>query len=183
MLSVPVKSKNHFDKVIGEIDVDNTTNWSEKHFKSIYLNYKNHPFFNNHISFLEDMYLDKKWEKLVELNIYFYKYILKLLDKDIKIIRASKYDFQGKKSDLILDMCLKLKASTYIFGGEGQKYANKESFNAVNIKLIFQEYKHPIYRQTGNKNKFISHLSILDLIMNYDNDNIKSIILKDNLMI
>ena len=39
------------------------------------LNYKDHPF-ENHKSFLEDMYLTK-WEVLVELNIYFYKYIFK----------------------------------------------------------------------------------------------------------
>ena len=57
------------------------------------------------------------------------------------------------------------------------RFPNKHNFHFsviiwLNIKLIFQEYKHPIYRQTGNKNKFISHLSILDLIMNYDNDNI-----------
>lgn len=183
MLSVPVKSKNHFDKAIRDIEINNTTYWSEKHYKSIYLNYKNHPFFYNHKSFLEDMYLNKKWLKLVDLNIHFYEYIFKLLNTDIKIIMASDYDFYGKKSDLVLDMCLKLKASTYIFGGEGEKYANKESFNSANIELIFQEYKHPIYKQIGNNNKFISHLSILDLIMNYDNDKIKSIILKDNLII
>ena len=36
----------------------------------------------------------------------------------------------------------------------------------VQIGLIFQDYKHPIYAQNGNNKDFISHLSILDLIMN-----------------
>ena len=80
---------------------------------------------------LEDMYLNKKWEKLVDLNVFFYKYILKILDKDIKIVMASDYDFQGQKSDLVLDMCLKLNASTFIFGGEGKKYADEEAFKML----------------------------------------------------
>jgi len=98
MLSVPTKSKKHFDKTIGAIEVNNRTNWAEKQYKSIFLNYKNHPFFDNHKSFLEDMYLNQQWEKLADLNIYFYKYILKLLEKDIPIVMASDYDFQGQKA-------------------------------------------------------------------------------------
>ena len=31
----------------------------------------------------------------------------------------------GKKSDLVLDMCKKLKAKKYIFGSQGKNYANK----------------------------------------------------------
>ena len=75
--------------------------------------------------FLEDMYLHKKWEKLIDLNIFFYKYILEILDKDIKVVMASDFNLQGQKSDLVLDMCIKLKATKYIFGGEGQNYADK----------------------------------------------------------
>lgn len=182
MLSVPVKSQNHFRKTIGEIDIDNSTNWSQKHYKAIFLNYKNHPFFNNHKNFLENMYLHKKWNKLVNINTYFFRYIFKLLDKEVRIISASDYDFKGKKSELVLDMCKKLGASTYIFGGEGESYADKGSFKNAKIDLIFQKYQHPVYRQQRNKNNFVSHLSILDLIMNYDNSYIKSIILKNNLV-
>ena len=57
-------------------------------------------------------------------------------------------------------MCIKLKATKYIFGGEGQNYADKESFRNANIDLIFQDYKHPIYLQKGNKKIYISFISI-----------------------
>lgn len=183
MLSVPTKSKNHFEKTIGNIEIDEQTSWFKKHYKSIFLSYGRHPFFKDHKPFLEDMYLSKRWTKLTNLNVHFYKYILKILDKDIKIVFASDYNLVGKKSDLVLDMCIKLKATTYIFGGEGENYANKENFKKHNIKLIFQDYNHPKYDQFGNKKGFLSHLSILDLIMNYDNTSIKKIILKDNLTV
>ncbi len=183
MLSVPTKSQKHLDKTIGEIEINNETNWAEKQYKSIFLNYKKHPCFENHKPFLENMYLNQQWDRLVDLNVYFYEYILKLLNKDIPIVMASDYDLQGQKSDLVLDMCQKLGASTYIFGGEGENYANKESFKNANIDLIFQEYNHPVYRQYRNKNNFISHLSILDLIMNYENKDVKNIIVENNITI
>ena len=129
------------------------------------------------------MYLNQQWDKLVDLNVYFYKYILKLLNKDIPIVMASDYDLQGQKSDLVLDMCQQLKASVYIFGGEGENYANKESFKDANIDLIFQKYNHPVYAQYRNKKNFVTHLSILDLIMNYDNRDVQSIIMQNNLYI
>lgn len=183
MLSVPTKSKNHFKKTIGDIEIDNQTNWSKKHYKSIFLSYGKHPFFREHKPFLEDMYLSRKWDKLSSLNVHFYKYILRLLDKDIKIVFASEYNLKGKKSNLVLDMCIKLNASTYIFGGEGKNYAQIENFRKNDINLILQEYNHPIYEQYGNKKAFHSHLSILDLIMNYDNKSVRDIIMKDNLTI
>lgn len=183
MLSVPTKSKDHFNTIIGDIEIKNETNWAKKHFKSILLSYQKHPFFKEHKPFLEDMYLSKKWEKLLNLNVHFYRYIFEILKKDIKIVFASDNNFQGKKSDLVLDMCIKLNASTYIFGGEGKNYADIENFKKNHINLIFQEYNHPKYEQYGNKKSFISHLSILDLIMNYDNKEAKNILMRDNLTI
>lgn len=180
-LSVPVKSSNHFTKTIGNIEINNETAWAIKQYKTIFLNYKNHPYFEEHKDFLEDMFLNRRWDRLVDLNVFFYKYILKLLNKDIALVLASDYDFQGQKSDLVLDMCKQLGATTYIFGGEGENYADKSSFEKANIKLVFQEYNHPTYRQYRNKKEFISHLSILDLIMNYSSCDLRNIIFENNI--
>jgi len=180
-LSVPASSSNHYSKTVGNIDINNETKWASKQYKTIFLNYKNHPYFEEHKSFLEDMYLNKIWDKLIDLNIYFYKYILELLSVDIPLVKASDYEFQGQKSDLVLDMCKQLGASTYIFGGEGENYADKLSFKKANIDLFFQEYNHPIYKQYRNKKEFISHLSILDLIMNYPKNELRDIIFSNNI--
>jgi hypothetical protein len=181
-LSVPVRSSNHFSKTIGNIEINNETVWSQKQYKTIYLNYKNHPYFEVHKPFLEEMYLNNKWDKLVDLNVFFYKYILKLLKKDLKLVMASDYDFKGQKSDLVLDMCKQLGASTYIFGGEGENYADKKSFEDADIKLVFQSYNHPVYNQYRNKKEFIPNLSILDLIMNYNSDDLQNIIYENNIL-
>jgi len=180
-ISVPVKSSNHFSKTVGTIEINNETAWAKKQYKTIYLNYKNHPYFEEHETFLEEMFLNQQWDRLVDLNVFFYKYIFKLLDISIPIVMASDYDFHGQKSDLVLDMCKQLGATTYIFGGEGKNYADRLSFKEANINLVFQEYTHPVYRQYRNKKEFVSHLSILDLIMNYDSSELQNIILKNNI--
>lgn len=180
-INIPVESSNHYSKTIGNIKIDNKQNWQTKQYKTIYLNYKKHPNFEEHQKFLEDIYLNKTWLKLADFNIFFYKYILKLLNKDIKLVLASDYNFSGVKSDLVLDMCNKLNCSTYIFGGEGKNYADIKSFKDNNINLLFQEYNHPIYKQYYNKGPFISHLSILDLIMNYKSSQLKEIIMQNNI--
>ena len=63
------------------------------------------------------------------------------------MVKASDYKFQGAKSDLVLDMCVQLKADIYIFGAQGRDYADVESFRARGVEPYFQEYRHPKYRQ------------------------------------
>ena len=80
------------------------------------------------------------------------------------IVKASDYDFNGKGSDLVLDMCIKLKATKYIFGEQGHNYADKEAFKKAGIELYFQKYNHPVYKQKGKN--FLPYMSIIDLLFN-----------------
>ena len=82
----------------------------------------------------------------------------------MKIHKASEFEFEGAKSDLVLDMCKKLDASTYIFGELGKDYADECMFKNSGINPVFQNYQHPSYPQLYDK--FISHLSIIDLLFN-----------------
>ena len=38
-LTVPVKTKNRYNQFINEVEIDNSTNFKQNHFKSIKLNY------------------------------------------------------------------------------------------------------------------------------------------------
>jgi hypothetical protein len=180
-LTVPVRSKNHYSKTIGDIEVNNDVPWGKKSFKTLQVVYGNHPYYKIHKEFLENVYLDCSWEKLCDLNIFIYKYILKNLNSDVKIVKASDYNFKGQKSDLVLDMCKKLQADTYIFGGEGKNYADILSFNDNGVHPVFQEYNHPTYPQHRSKHPFTSHLSTLDLMMNNPSSKLKEIIMQGNL--
>jgi len=165
-LTVPVLKAGHREKVISEIEINNNVPWRRKHWQSLYINYKKAPYFDKYAPFFEDVY-KREWDRLVELNEYMLQWFLKILGIDVKFLDASKFSFEGKKSALVLDMCSKLNADTYIFGKLGKDYVEISAFNDNNIDVIFQDYKHPVYSQLhGN---FLSHMSIVDLLFNCGN--------------
>ena len=65
--------------------------------------------------------------------------IISILGINTPIVIASEYDFQGTKSDLVLDMCKKLKAKRYIYrAGEW----NLRNFSLRNgLRLIFLAFQ------------------------------------------
>tara|TARA_Y100000310_G_scaffold155226_1_gene154705 strand:- start:1035 stop:1745 length:711 start_codon:yes stop_codon:yes gene_type:complete len=177
LLTVPVLRKGYRDLKTSEIEINNSTNWQKKHLRSISLNYKKSPYFENYIPFFEDVY-SRKWEFLGDLNEYMLKWFLDELGIKVNFLNAKNFKFQGEKSSLILNMCKKLDASTYIFGTLGKDYANVHEFEKNNIKLIFQDYNHPKYSQLYNE--FVSHLSVIDLLFNHGPKSLE-IILSNNI--
>ena len=177
LLTVPVLRKGYRDLKTSEIEINNSTNWQKKHLRSISLNYKKSPYFENYIPFFEDVY-SRKWEFLGDLNEYMLKWFLDELGIKVNFLNAKNFKFEGEKSSLILNMCKKLDASTYIFGTLGKDYANVHEFEKNNVKLIFQDYNHPKYSQLYNE--FVSHLSVIDLLFNHGPKSLE-IILSNNI--
>lgn len=162
-ITVPVRYKYRIK--LDEIKIDNTKKWQKIHWKSIFFNYQKAPFFLEFRSFLEEIFLNKKWEKLIDLNIYTLLEILKLLEIDRKIVLSSNINVGGNSTEKIINLCKKVGADAYYSGVSGKKYLDISLFKENNIKLIFQEFHHPIYKQQYSG--FIPNLSILDLLLNY----------------
>ncbi len=163
LLTVPVYSKDHLQKKINEVKINNAEQWSRKHWKSIVLSYQKAPYFNIYKDFFEDIY-KKEWLYLADLNYYMLKWFLGVLGVDAHVERASIYNFEGTKSDLILNMCRQLGADIYIFGALGKVYADTEKFEKFRVKPVFQSYSHPQYKQLHGK--FAPFMSVLDLLFN-----------------
>ena len=176
-LTVPVLRKGYRDLKTSEIEINNSINWQKKHFRSISLNYKKSPYFENYIPFFEDVY-SRKWKFLGDLNEYMLKWFLDELGIKVNFLNSNDFKFQGEKSSLILDMCKELNASTYIFGMLGKDYADVQEFEKNNIGLIFQNYNHPKYSQLYRD--FISHMSVIDLLFNHGPKSLE-IILSNNI--
>lgn len=163
LLSVPVASKDHFAKLIKDVEIV-PGNWARKHMRSIEFAYRKAPHFEQHfagVGAILDMY--GEGGMLMDLNLDLMRYFLRALSIQVPIVLASDYAFEGEKSALVLDMCLKLGATTYIFGGEGQAYADTKAFSAAGVHAVFQEYEHPIYPQLHGT--FEPRMSVLDALM------------------
>ena len=162
-LSVPVETKNHFETKIYDLRIAERQ-WSRKHFKSIEHAYKKAPFYDDYISQLGEVLLGQKYIFLKDLNYELMKFFLKELKIETAVVFASDYNFVGKKSDLIIDMCKKLGATNFIFGSQGRDYVDYNLFQDTQIEISFQNYVHPEYPQLYNK--FEPYMSIVDLLFN-----------------
>jgi hypothetical protein len=171
-LTLPIIGKSEL-RLWNKIELNNN-GWQQKHLSTIKTFYKKAPYFKNYYSQLEEIYL-KNHNKLVDFNVDLIKFFLKALDKDIKILYSSDIKTDLKGIDKIFYILKYVQATKYISGsGEGsRKYIKKEDFDKNNIELIWQEYKHPTYKQLYED--FIPQLSIIDLLFN-EGPNSKNII-------
>ena len=163
-LTVPVYSKTRFVQAINEVEINNDSRWTEKHWKTIYLNYKKAPYFADFADFFEDVYT-RSWTKLIHLNEEIIRYLFKMLKINIKIHKSSELNIKGKKTDLVIDLCKHLNASAYLSGEGAKEYINESTFLDAKLKSYFREIKHPIYERQFKP--FEPYMSIIDLLFNY----------------
>ena len=159
------------DTLIKDVQIDNSQNWMETHIKTFRINYgKNF----DEIDFLKDIY-SKKWDYLSAFNMEAITNCCKYLDVKTKIVRASDISATGHKSELVLDICKKFGATTYLSTVGSREYLDKdkEIFENANVKVTYHNYTHPVYKQRGKT--FLPYLSVLDLIFN-EGENAKNFI-------
>lgn len=163
-LTVPVLTKGKYYQLIMGTKINNNSHWAKKHFMSIYYNYRRAKYFKKYSGFFEEIY-KRDWDNFSDLTIEIIKYLIKELGIDIKIVVCSKIGVRGKATEYTIDLCKKLKADTYISGIHGKDYLDENLFRKENIRLIYQEFVHPVYKQLFRG--FIPSLSIIDLLFNY----------------
>ncbi len=164
-LSVPVLTKGNFEQKISQARINNDVSWARKHYRSIYLNYHKARYFSKYSNFFEEIYTKKSWEYLKDLNEAIIGYIIKSLGIKVKIVRCSDLKIYSGKTQLIVDMCKKLKADTYISGVHGKDYIEEALLKKNRIKLIYQDFRHPVYQQQFEG--FLPNMSVIDLMFNH----------------
>ncbi len=162
-LTIPVKTRGHMSKTIRDIMIDNTQKWKRRHLNSFFFNYRKAKFFDSLYPELESLYAEQHdfLSDLVYSQLLFW---LSELCIDTKVLKSSQLPTQCKKSDLILDLCLKLGATQYLAGSLGRNYLEESAFDEHSIRIDYQDYRHPIYPQLFGE--FVPNLSIVDFWMN-----------------
>lgn len=164
-LTVPLCTKGRFGNLaIQELEVNTSETWESKHWKTFLINYSRTPYFAEYASFFENLY-QRKWDKLATLIEEINSHILQMLEIETRLVYSSELVPQGKKADLILELCKKLGATTYLSGPMGRNYLKEESFDSAGIKLQFHDYPHPEYKQAYPG--FEPYMSVIDLLFNH----------------
>ena len=161
-ITVPVRYR--FPQKINEVEINNTERWPKKHLQALITNYSKAPYFNDYVSQIEDFF-SRDWVLLSEFNIFLIERLREFLDLDCKpTVLASNLSLSEGPTDRLIDICKSVGADAYLSGADGVKYMDLARFKENGIRVIIQEFNHPVYPQLYNE--FRSHLSIVDLLFN-----------------
>jgi len=171
-LTVPVKTKGKFgDLPINSLEIDNNSNWRTKQWKTIINNYCKANYFQEHQAFFELVY-QQDWQHLLQLCNEINHYLLKAFKISVPLLFSSTINCKHSKDELILELCQKVGASTYLSGSLGRNYIREELFQQAGIQVIYQDYHHPKYPQCL-EHTFEPYMSAIDLLFNCGSDSFK----------
>ena len=112
---------------------------------------------------IERLY-DFECEKMIDFNLRSIEMLNELFDVKVEARMASSLKPEGKKNELLVDICKKAGASTYLSGVGAKDYFEPGPFEKAGIKVVWQEFEHPVYTQLHGG--FVPYMSSIDLLFN-----------------
>jgi len=162
-LTVPVLLKGRGFPLIKDVVINSSVPWQEKHIKTITQNYSRTPFFSHYSEGLFDI-LNRSWRFLIDLDLELINWLVRELNIPTQMILASELGIPGENVKRLIDIIHSLGGDHFYEGSAGRNYIDVRLFEERGISLTFQEYDHPRYPQLYGD--FISHLSVIDLLLN-----------------
>ncbi len=166
-LTVPLAATN--SRRICDLEIAESK-WQRKHWNSIYHSYKKTPWFTRYAEQLREFVYEKDHNHLTEVAEATNGLFMSAFGLTQPVSHSSEMNLVSTKADLILEICLKLKASTYLSGPFGREYLSKTEFDRASVQIFFHEYKTPVYEQTFPD--FVPNLSAIDLLFNVGGDSL-----------
>ncbi len=107
----------------------------------------------------------EKYATLPDLNIATMLATLKMFGVDDKdMLLQSRLGIDSKKDKLIMDICKSVDADIYYSGTGARDYQNEDDFEKIGVKLIYQDFKHPVYKQINSD--FVEGCAGFDMAVN-----------------
>ena len=161
-LTVPVLTAGRFGELpIAALEIDNRAPWRRKHWATLGQAYGAAPYFADHEPFFHTVY-QRDWTRLAELCAEVTRYLLDAFGIATPVVRSSDLAASGAKDELVLDLCRKTGATTYLSGALGRDYLREELFADAGIAVAYQDYEHPEYTQL--RGPFLPFMAAVDLL-------------------
>lgn len=168
------------NRLISELELVTKPDWRGKLLRTIEQAYRSAPQFSQVLPLLSDVITCPERQLsgylvhcLRELKIY--------LDIPTKLITTSAaYQNQGLKGqERILDICQREEASVYVNASGGRELYNPEAFREKGIALRFLDSEPFEYNQ--GTAQFHPSLSVVDVLMFHDREEVRALLLKATL--
>ena len=166
-LTVPVLTKGLNKPSNKDVRIDTKEPWQRKHIKSLEMNYRKAPHFDEVFPIFEkvlsqprESLLDLNTEAISEMSSYLGIHTPSKCVSDLKLDLPDDMEANRK----LIEICKEVGADEFYEPAGGMTYIEPKLFRDEGIRLTFQNYQHPEYSQLhGN---FVSHLSTADLLFN-----------------
>ena len=167
-LTVPIERSCQRGTPIVQARLANDQNWAHKHLNTIQQVYRGTTHFPDVFPWLE-AFLRTPARTLGELNCRVIAHLCERLEIQTQLIRSSELHTDGRKTERLVSVLNAVQATHYLANNGSASYLDPENFADANIVWRYQDYTHPTYVQRSDDRglPFLSHLSVIDLLMNH----------------
>jgi len=160
---------------IRNASIANVPKCREKILTTVQQNYAKAPFAKEILPVLTPLILNPAGT-IGDYNELAIRKISQLLGQpDEKMVRASDLSTSGASTDLLISIVKAAGGNTYMAGGGAGGYQEDNKFSAAGVKLVYQEFRHPVYSQFKS-GTFMPGLSIIDALMNLGFDGTRTLL-------
>ena len=173
-ITIPIKRSYHGFQQLKEVRINSSTPWQKKILKTLWANYGRAPYYPSVSSFFEPLIMNDT-DNLVEFNRAVIEALVHELDLTPSIVRSSDLNIHGASNEMLIALIQSVGGTAYLCGGGASEYMDNEKYSKAGIDVIYQNFRHPIYPQIGNRD-FIPGLSIVDALMNVGFNGVKDLL-------
>lgn len=152
-------------------DVELSSAWQLKHWKTLQSNYRRAPFFDEVAQWLEPLYMLEAYTGLSQMNRKFMEEICQYIGIETLITNCWDYTLTGEKTRTgrLVDLCQQAGATHYMSGPAAKDYIEAQLFDKAKITLQWADYAgYPEYPQLWGG--FSHGVTVLDMLFNCGKD-------------
>ncbi|WP_172970199.1 WbqC family protein [Erythrobacter sp. THAF29] len=168
-LTVPLTGHSQIgENTFANTAIDPNPKWRKTHLATIRHTYGKAPYFSEVFPQIEEL-MSAEHATIGALNMAFIRSTAERLGIETPFNRSSQLEgAEGRKDDRLLAICRVIGADSYLAAQGSAGYIERDNeagaFAGSGVALWYHNFAHPEYRQAGER--FTSHMSIIDLLMN-----------------
>jgi hypothetical protein len=170
-LTVPV-TYQHLQR-INDVEINNKDKWQHRQRQAILSNYRKAPFWSRLEGFFTEVF-SSEWTSISALNIFVVRKLTELLGIETPLFVSSEIGaFPEEPDERLIAIAKHFGAEVYLAGSGGHAYMDLEKYERHGIRVLFQDFRHPEYRQLFGA--FEPFMSVVDLIFNHGDESLQII--------
>lgn len=167
-MTVPLTNL-HRGQLISDAQLDKKIDWKKSHYDLLKQSYFKAPYLNQMLEIVDDVF-SKDYENLAQLSTASIMALARYfgLDENRNFLTSSELEVKGASTQRLLDICIELKAGTYLTGHGAKNYLEHEKFEVENIDVAYIKYGINEYTQLHGD--FTPYVTSLDLVAHCGKD-------------